>query len=89
MPLTTDSTVTVTYDGTDRGRIYLSDVGQRNQLGGGQGIYTLGQDRYLSKDQTATFIKTGAVMMSASYAGYDRTGILKHFEDQSSFTISD
>jgi transketolase C-terminal domain/subunit len=55
----------VHYDGTDRGRIYLGDVGQRNQLGGGKGLYVLGQDRYIRKGQDATFITTGDVMMSA------------------------
>lgn len=57
--------VIVKYDRTDYGRVYLCDVGQRNGLGGGKGIYTLGQDRYISYGQDATFVKTGDVMMSA------------------------
>jgi transketolase C-terminal domain/subunit len=57
--------VIVKYDRTDYGRIYLGDVGRRNQLGGAVGLYTHGQDRYLSHGQDATFVKTGDVMMSA------------------------
>ena len=80
--------VKVEYDGTDVGRIYLGDVGQRHQLGTGKGLYTIGQDRYISKDQTATFIGTSDVAMSAGYAGADRTGQIKHFEDINSFTVT-
>lgn len=57
--------VIVKYDRTDYGRVYLGDVGQRHQLGGGKGLYTIGQDRYISFGQDATFVKTGDVMMSA------------------------
>lgn len=71
----------VHYDGTDRGRIYLGDVGQRHQLGGGQGLYNIGQDRYISPGDDATFIQTGDVLMSA-YAGR-----IKKYEDLGSFTI--
>ena len=77
-----DSTVVVHYDGTDYGRIYLGDVGQRHQLGGGKGLYTLGQDQYMSKGQDATFIKTGEVLMSI-YAGR-----IKSMVDRTSFTVS-
>lgn len=77
-----NSTVIVKYDQTDVGRIYLGDVGQRHQLGGGKGLYTLGQDRYLSKGQDTTFIQTGDVLMSAN------AGRIKHFADASSFTVS-
>jgi hypothetical protein len=76
-----DSTVIVRYDNTDMGRIYLGDVGMRNQLGGGKGLYTLGQDRYISHGQDATFIKTGDVLMSAN------VGRIKKFSDLGAFTI--
>jgi transketolase C-terminal domain/subunit len=82
-------TVIVNYDGTDYGRVYLQDVGQRNQLGGGKGINTLGQDRYLSHGQDATFVGTGDVMMSRNYAGADRTGQIKNMEDRGAFTVTD
>ena len=61
-----DSTVVVKYDRTDYGRIYLGDVGQRHQLGGGKGLYSNGQDRYLSYGQDATFVKTGDVLLSCN-----------------------
>jgi len=77
--------VIVKYDKTDYGRIYLGDVGRRHQLGGAVGLYTLGQDRYLSHGQDTTFVKTGDVMMSAMqgriasmYIG-DRTGFTVTF----------
>lgn len=82
-------TVIVNYNGTDYGRVYLGDVGQRHQLGGGKGLYTLGQDRYLSHGQDATFIATSDVMMSRTYAGADRTGVIKNMETRGAFTVTD
>ena len=82
-------TVSVAYDGTDYGRVYLGDVGRRNQLGGGLGLYGLGQDRYLSSGQDTTFIATSDVVMSATYAGSDRTGQIKNMQDRGAFTVSD
>ena len=79
--MATDSTVLVKYDGTDYGRVYVGDVGQRNQLGGGKGIYTIGQDRYMSSGQDATFIKTGDVLMSVFY------GKIKSMVDKTSFSV--
>ena len=76
-------TVIVAYDGTDYGRVYLRDVGQRNQLGGGQGLYTLGQDRYLSHGEDATLIGTGDVYMSAT------SGVIKDHQDRGAFTVTD
>ena len=69
----------VHYDRTDTGRIYLGDVGQRHQLGGGQGLYTKGQDRYISFGQDATFVQTGDVAMS------QQNGRIKHFTDTTNF----
>lgn len=73
----------VAYDGTDFGRVYLGDVGQRNQLGGGKGLYILGQDRYLSKGQDATFVQTGDVALSA------KKGRIKAMVTKGAFTVSD
>jgi len=78
----TDSTVIVRYDGTDVGRVYLGDIGMRNQLGGGRGLYVLGQDRYISHGQDATFVKTGDVLLS-TYQGQ-----IRNFIDNSNFSIS-
>lgn len=75
-------TTVVQYDGTDVGKIYLRDVGQRNQLGGGKGIYTIGQDRYIDYGGDATFLSTSDVMLSAT------SGVIKRFEDQGSFTVT-
>jgi len=72
----------VRYDGTDYGKIYLGDVGQRNQLGTGRGIYSYGQDRYLSHGQDATFIDTGDVLLSANrgrIAKLNRDTTANHF----------
>jgi hypothetical protein len=69
----------VKYDGSNLGRIYLGDVGRRRQLGGAaNGIRTLGQDRYITWGQDATFMQTGEVLMSAAsstVSGYGVTGV--------------
>jgi len=69
--------VIIHYDGTNRGPIYLKDIGQRNQLGGGKGIYTHGQDRYVSYGTDATLIGTADVMLSCSVLSPDSTGVIK------------
>ncbi len=69
--------VVIHYDGTNRGSIYLKDVGQRNQLGGGKGIYTMGQDRYVDYGTDATLIATADVVLSCSVLGPDSTGVIK------------
>jgi hypothetical protein len=56
----------VSYDKTNVGPIYLKDIGQRNQLGGGKNIYTLGQDRYIDYGTDSTFISTSDVMLSVT-----------------------
>jgi hypothetical protein len=56
----------VHYDGSNLGTIYLRDIGQRNGLGGGKGIYTLGQDCYVDYGTDTTFISTSDVMLSAT-----------------------
>lgn len=75
-------TTVVQYDGTDVGKIYLRDIGQRNQLGGGKGVYVIGQDQYLTKGADATFLSTSEVMLSAT------SGVIKNFEDAGSFTVT-
>jgi hypothetical protein len=77
-----DATVVVHYDKTDFGRIYLGDVGMRNQLGGGKGLYVNGQDRYLSHGQDATFVRTGDVMLSISQ------GRIGKMIDKTAFEVS-
>lgn len=56
----------VHYDGTNVGPIYLKDIGQRSQLGGGKNIYTLGQDRYIDPGTDTTFVSTSDVMLSVT-----------------------
>jgi len=75
-------TTIVKYDGTNVGTIYLRDIGQRNQLGGGKGIYNLGQDRYLAYGSDATFTSTSDVMLSAT------AGVIKYYTDNGSFTTT-
>ena len=72
----------ITYDKTDIGRIYLGDVGQRNQLGTGKGIYSYGQDKYISHGHDATFVTTGDVMMSRS------VGTIKMALDATAITLN-
>lgn len=58
----------VSFDGTNAtstmGPIYLKDIGQRNGLGGGKGIYVQGQDQYLAYGTDTTLVSTGDVMLS-------------------------
>lgn len=69
------------YDSTNYGRIYLGDVGMRNQLGGGRGLYVLGQDRYIDYGQDATFVATGDVLLSANQ------GRIQEFIQKGAFTV--
>lgn len=75
-------TTIVQYDGTDVGKIYLRDIGQRNQLGGGKGIFVIGQDQYLDYGSDATLLSTSEVMLSAT------SGVIKNFQDAGSFTVT-
>lgn len=75
-------TTIVQYDGSNLGDIYLKDIGQRNQLGGGKGIYVKGQDRYMSYGADATFVSTSDVMLSAT------SGVIKAMEDAGAFTVT-
>jgi hypothetical protein len=61
-----DSTTVVVYDATNYGKVYLGDVGQRNQLGTGRGIYSHGQDRYLHHVSDGTAYKHDATFLSTS-----------------------
>ena len=72
----------VHYDGTNLGLIYLKDIGQRNQLGGGKNIYTLGQDQYIDWLSDTTFQSTSDVMLSVT------KGVLKSLSDQGIVTLT-
>jgi hypothetical protein len=76
-----DSTVRITYDGSNFGTVYLKDVGMRNQLGGGRGIYVHGQDRYIDHDGTTVLLKTSDVLNSIN------TGVIGNMVDKSAFHI--
>lgn len=85
---TAKTTTVVVYDGTNLGKIYLRDIGGRNQLGNGQGIFSYGQDQYLSYGQDATFQNTSDVIMSVNQ------GVIKTYDKASAasglqcFTVS-
>jgi hypothetical protein len=70
------------YDGTNRGPIYLKDIGTRNGLGGGRSIYTKGQDQYVDYGTDTTLVSTSDVMLS------NTSGVIKKMADLGSFTIS-
>ena len=67
----------VNNDCTNRGSIYLKDIGQRNQLGGGRGIYVNGQDQYIDWGTDTTLVATSDVILSCSVLGHDSTGVIK------------
>jgi hypothetical protein len=69
----------IKYDGTNRGPIYLKDIGQRSGLGGGRGIYVKGQDQYMDPGTDATFLSTSDVMLSYT------SGVIRSMMDASSF----
>lgn len=75
------NTTVIHYNGTDVGPIYLKDIGQRNQLGGGKGIYCIGQDQYIDYGSDATLVSTSDVMLSTT------SGVIKHWDDAGSFTV--
>jgi hypothetical protein len=75
-------TTSVAYNGTNRGSVYLRDVGQRNGLGGGRSIYVRGQDRYISYGQTALLVSTSDVMTSTM------SGVIKKMADLGSFSVT-
>ena len=79
---TATTTTVVKYDGTNYGRVYLGDAGQRNQLGTGKGIYSYGQDRYISRGQDATFLNTSDVIMSTN------RGRIKRYNTKGAFTVT-
>ena len=74
-------TTNIKYDKTDLGPIYLKDCGQRNQLGGGRGLYVLGQDCYVDYGADATFLSTSEIMLSAT------KGVI-HANDGTAFTVT-
>jgi len=72
----------IEYKGSNIGKIYLSDVGKRYGLGGGQeGDYgTSGQDLYMIWGETIVLDLTGEVLRSMT------AGVLKFFTTASSST---
>jgi len=68
------SALKVKYFGTNVGKIYLSDVYKRHQLGGApEGQYNAGQDEYIIWGETVVLQYTGEVLFSMA------SGILKFF----------
>ncbi len=73
------STLTVKYTGTNVGKIYLSDVDKRRQLGGApENAYISGQDEYLQWGETKVLQITDDVLYSRL------KGILKYFSTAAS-----
>jgi len=73
--------IKIAYLGTNVGKIYLSDIGKRYQLGGGrEGDYQShsGQDRYVIWGETKVVQKSGEVLMSMV------DGVLKFFSTEAS-----
>ena len=73
----------IEYKGSKIGKIYLSDVGKRYGLGGGnEGDYrsTSGQDTYIVWGETVVLDLTGEVLRSMT------SGVLKFFSTAASST---
>jgi len=71
----------ISYTGTNVGKIYLSDIGKRYQLGGGrEGDYgnSGGDDQYIMWGETVVLQKTGEVLNSKAH------GVLKYFSQDPS-----
>jgi len=65
--------IRIQYNGTNVGKIYLSDIEKRLGLGGAQeGNYKGGQDQYIIWGETVILEKTGDVLMSLA------SGVLKY-----------
>ena len=79
---TRDATVTLKYDGTNIGPVYLKDVGMRNQLGGGRGLYIHGQDRYVDYSTSTTLLRTQEVMESIN------SGVIGNMLDRTVFHVT-
>lgn len=72
----------VKYFGTNVGKIYLSDVYKRHQLGGApEGQYTAGQDEYIVWGETVVLELAGEVMFSIA------SGVLKFYSTLASSPI--
>jgi len=69
------------YNGTNIGKIYLSDIGKRYGLGGGvEGDYSdgAGQDRFIIWGETVILDKSGTVLRSWT------SGVIKFFSTAAS-----
>jgi len=66
--------IRIRYNGTNIGKIYLSDVEKRLALGGSvEGNYRGGQDQYIIWGETVVLQKSGNVLMSLA------SGNLKYY----------
>ena len=76
------NTLKVQYIGTNVGKIYLTDVDKRSQLGGAQeGNYISGQDEYIMWGETKILQLTDNVLYSMA------KGVLKYFSTASSSSV--
>lgn len=75
-------TLKIEYFGTNVGKIYLTDIDRRRQLGGAdEGRYIGGQDQYLVWGEVTVLQLTDDVLYSMS------EGVLKYFSTESSSSI--
>jgi len=77
------ATLTVKYFGTNVGKIYLSDIDRRRQLGGApeSGNYKSGQDEYMTWGEVKVLQVTDDVLYSRL------NGVLKYFSTVASSVI--
>lgn len=76
-------TLTVKYFGTNVGKIYLSDIDRRHQLGGApeDGNYKAGQDEYMTWGEIKVLMYTDDVIYSRL------NGVLNYFSTEGSSII--
>lgn len=76
------NTLKVEYFGTNVGKIYLTDVDKRHQLGGSdEGNYIGGQDQYIVWGEVKVLQLTDDVLYSMS------KGVLKYFSTEASSSV--
>ena len=76
------TTLKVKYFGTNVGKIYLTDVDKRHQLGGSnEGNYIGGQDQYIVWGETKVLQMTDRVLYSMA------DGVLKYHSTEASSSV--
>lgn len=81
MALPNSQYIAVSYDGTDKGPIYLADIGPRYGLAGSN-FNLQGQDRYINHDDVIKLVLTEHVALSIE------KGQLKKLSDAGTVSIN-